>query len=129
MSEGAGTAEETVDGYIAAAPPAVAEALTRMRETILAAVPGCVEGMAYHMPGVRLEGRVVAYYAGWKAHVALYAVGPLGGALEEEVAPYRAAKDTLRFPLGKPVPYDLVARVVPRLVELRFAADRPGSTA
>ena len=36
---------------------------------------------------------------------------PLDEELEREVAPYRAARSTLRFPLGKPIPYDLIERL------------------
>lgn len=113
---------ETVDAYIDAAPPEVAAVLRRLRETIRDALPESGETISYHMPTVTLaDGRRLTYYAGWKAHVALYAVYPLGGALEDEVGPYRSGKDTLAFPLAKPVPYDLVARVLPRLVELHGA--------
>ncbi|AXH37152.1 DUF1801 domain-containing protein [Humibacter sp. BT305] len=113
---------ETVGAYIDAAPPEVAAVLRRLRETIRDALPDSGETISYHMPTVTLaDGRRLTYYAGWRAHVALYAVHPLGGELEDEVAPYRSGKDTLAFPLAKPVPNDLVARVLPRLVELHGA--------
>jgi uncharacterized protein YdhG (YjbR/CyaY superfamily) len=33
-------------------------------------------------------------------------------ALREELAPYRTGKGTLQFPLGKPLPLDLIGRIV-----------------
>ncbi|MFQ6326100.1 hypothetical protein ACLMAL_08170 [Nocardia sp. CWNU-33] len=38
-------------------------------------------------------------------------------AFEREVDPYRAGKGTVKFPLGKPIPYDLVARIAAMLAE------------
>ncbi|WP_255347116.1 hypothetical protein [Cellulomonas sp. KRMCY2] len=35
--------------------------------------------------------------------------------LEAEVAPYRAQKDTLRFPYRDPIPYDLIERLATAL--------------
>ncbi|MBF6190049.1 hypothetical protein [Nocardia implantans] len=40
-------------------------------------------------------------------------------ALARELGPYRAGKGTLRFRLGEPVPYELIARVVIALAERR----------
>ena len=47
---------------------------------------------------------------------------PAQGALERELAPYRAAKDTVRFPLSRPVPYDLIERLAAFLAERRGRA-------
>jgi hypothetical protein len=39
--------------------------------------------------------------------------------LTADVAPYRGTPDTLRLPLGKPIPYELVGRVVGALLRQR----------
>ena len=52
-------------------------------------------------------------------HAALYPLPQLDGALAEEVAPYRGAKDAMHLPYAKPIPYDLVERVVGVLLERR----------
>jgi uncharacterized protein YdhG (YjbR/CyaY superfamily) len=43
-------------------------------------------------------------------------------AFQADIDPYRSAKGTLKFPLGKPVPYGLIERTAALL-----AAERRGS--
>lgn len=112
----------TVDEYLASFPPDVQEILAKVRERILDVVPGAEEKISYGIPTVSLGGRHVVYFAGWKHHVGIYPVPRTDGALEQEVAPYRAAKDSLNFPYTKPIPYDLIEKVTEFLVERRGAA-------
>ena len=111
----------TVDGYIASFPAEVQPVLRSVREAIHRAAPGVEESISYQMPAFRLGGRYLVYFGGWKRHVGLYPVPPLTGPLEDEVAPYRGTKATLRFPLDDPVPVDLVERIVAALVAHRDA--------
>ena len=59
------------------------------------------------------------YFAGWKHHVAVYPIPSADEAFERELAPYRAAKGTLKFPLKQPIPFDLIERVAVLLAEQR----------
>lgn len=109
----------TVDDYIASFPQDVQEVLRRIRSTIHNVVPDAGEKIAYNIPTITVDGRYLVYFAGWKNHVSVYPV-PIGDeALEQEVAPYQDAKGTLKFPLQKPIPYDLIERVAIRLLEQR----------
>jgi uncharacterized protein YdhG (YjbR/CyaY superfamily) len=67
-------------------------------------------------------GKKRVYFAAWKKHIAIYAVRTFSGELEEQVAPYRSAKDTVQFPYKKPIPYDLIERIVGKLVASRASA-------
>lgn len=110
----------SVDEYIASFANDVREVLEALRYTVRGSAPDAVESISYHMPAYTLGDRPLVFFAGWKTHVALYAVPRFDDeALETEVAPYRAAKDTVKFPLRKPVPLDLVARIVAELVRVR----------
>jgi len=110
----------TVDEYIGSFPPEVQPVLAEVRHAIVAAAPpATAETISYHMPSYAIGGERLVYFAGWKTHVALYAVPSFEGDLEEAVAPYRASKDTLKFSLKKPVPVELLARVVGELSRLR----------
>jgi uncharacterized protein YdhG (YjbR/CyaY superfamily) len=103
---------KSVDEYLATKPVAVQRTLGRMRRIIRKALPGAEEVISYQIPAYRLNGRVVIYFAGWTEHVSIYPVtGPLVEALGERVKPYVASKGTLRFPLSKPIPERLIARV------------------
>jgi uncharacterized protein YdhG (YjbR/CyaY superfamily) len=59
------------------------------------------------------------YFAAWKHHIAVYPLPEVDEALDQELAPYRAAKGTARFPLSKPIPYDLIERLAALLVAQR----------
>lgn len=102
----------SVDEYIAAQPEAVRPKLEQVRAAIRSAVPDAVEGIAYRMPGYKLHGKPMLYFAGFKKHYSLFAAsGTFFAALEEELRGYEFRKGTLHFPLTKPVPLKLISRI------------------
>jgi uncharacterized protein YdhG (YjbR/CyaY superfamily) len=109
----------TVDDYIDSFPVEVRERLTAVRRITAQVVPDAQEGIGYGIAAVRVAGRPVFYYSGWKRHIALYPVPDGDAALDRALAPYRAGKGTLRFPLDRPLPEDLVRRVVAALADGR----------
>ena len=104
---------ETVEAYLASFPPDIQVILQRVRESILDVVPGAEEKISYGIPTVSLGG---------KHHVGIYPVPRADGELEQALAPYRAAKDSLNFPYAKPIPYDLIVRVAEFLMERKGLA-------
>jgi len=103
---------KSVDEYLATKPTALRRMLGRMRQIIRRALPGAEEVISYQIPAYRLNGRVVIYFAGWTEHVSIYPVTTrLVVALGHRIKPYVASKGTLRFPLSKPLPERLIARV------------------
>ena len=110
----------TVDEYIASCPDDVQEKLGEIRRRLRGAVPDAGETISYGIPTMTLHGRHLVYFGAWKHHIAVYPVPAADQALEQEIAPYRAGKGTLRFPLRKPIPYDLIERLAPtRAVQRR----------
>lgn len=110
----------TIDDYLSSFPDDVREILEQVRRTILAAAPPeAGQAISYGIPTITLGGRYLVYFAGWKNHISLYPVPDGDAAFEATVAPYRAAKGTLRFPLRKPIPYDVVTLVVTALLAQR----------
>ena len=101
----------TVDEYIGSFPEDVRILLEEIRRRIRAAVPEAAETISYQIPTFTLDGSAFVYFAGWKHHIAVYPIPPGDAAFEQELAPYRAAKGTLKFPLKQPIPYDLIERV------------------
>jgi uncharacterized protein YdhG (YjbR/CyaY superfamily) len=106
-----------VDDYIDSFPPETQSALHDLRGAIRRAAPRAVERISYGMAAYELDGRKLVYFGGWKHHVGLYPVPPGDDDFEDRIAPFRAAKGTLRFPLDQPVPALLVEDVVARLAE------------
>lgn len=117
----------SVDDYLAAQPPATRAVLEELRRTIRAAAPEATESIAYDMPALRLGGRFVVSYAAFKRHYSLFpASAVVSAALGAELEPYLYGKATLRFPVARPVPLDLVKRVVEiRLAEVEERVDAP----
>jgi uncharacterized protein YdhG (YjbR/CyaY superfamily) len=114
---------KSVDEYIATFPEEVQAILRRVRRTIRKAVPGADEVISYQIPAYKLRGARVIYFAGWKEHFSLYpATDLLVKAFQEEIAPYKVSKGTIRFPLSKPVPVKLIGRLV------KFRAKEAGET-
>ena len=114
----------TVDAYIAAFEPAIAERLQQVRAAILAEVPQPEERMRYGIAAVMLGGRYALHFAGWRKHIGLYPVPPLPEDLESENAPLRSGKDTVNLKHRDPLPVELVGRVAAAIVAMR-AADGP----
>jgi uncharacterized protein YdhG (YjbR/CyaY superfamily) len=103
---------ETVDDYIAAQPEAAQAVLQRVRQIIRRAVPRADEVISYRIPAYKLDGRIVLFFAGWKAHYSLYpSSSRLPAALKDELRRYTVSKGTIRFPLDEPVPGTLIARI------------------
>jgi len=102
----------SVDEYIAAQPEAVRPKLEQVRAAIGRAVPEALEGIGYGMPGYKLHGKSMLYFAGFKEHYSLFAAsGTFFAALEDELRGYDLRKGTIHFPLTKPVPVKLISRI------------------
>jgi uncharacterized protein YdhG (YjbR/CyaY superfamily) len=90
-----------VDEYIAAQPEALRPKLEQVRAAIRRAVPEAVEGIGYGMPGYKLNGRPLLYFAGFKQHYSLFAAsGTFFASLEQELKHYEQRKGTIHFPLA-----------------------------
>ena len=112
---------ESIDAYIATFPPEVQAILEQVRSTIHGAVPGAGETISYHMPTITVDGSYLVAFAGWKKHIALYPAPSGDEDFEVAIAPYRTSRSTASFPLSKPIPYDLVARIATVLAAQRAA--------
>jgi uncharacterized protein YdhG (YjbR/CyaY superfamily) len=83
-----------------------------VRVAVKRALPEAEDVISYQIPACRIGGRVFIFFAGWKNHYSLCPVGDaLLQALGVELARYEISKGTIRFPLGEPVPEDLIFRI------------------
>ena len=106
------SAPRSVDEYIAAQPEAARPKLEQVRAAIRSAVPEAEEGIGYRMPGFKLHGKSLLYFAGFKEHYSLFAAsGTFFATLKDELSGYGLRKGTVRFPLTKPVPVRLISRI------------------
>ena len=101
---------KSVDEYLSTQPEAVRPKLEQVRAAIRAAVPEASEVIGYRMPGYKLHGKPMLYFAGFKEHYSLFAAsGSFFATLEGELKGYELRKGTIHFPLDKPVPVKLIS--------------------
>ncbi|SIN96884.1 iron chaperone [Chitinophaga niabensis] len=104
-----------IDAYIAGFPREVREPLKEIRAAIKMAAPSLEEAIKYDMPTFMLDGKNLFHFAAFKHHISFF-----GATVEnEELAPYKHGKGTLQFPLNKPMPLDLVSRIVTAKINQR----------
>jgi len=102
----------TVDEYIAQFPRDVQQILHKVRDEIKRAAPDAVEKISYQMPGYELNGDLI-WFGAWKNHIAIYPKTPaVMDAFKEELSAYKGTKGSIHFPLDKPLPYELIAKIV-----------------
>lgn len=114
---------QNVDAYIAAQPAEVQPVLQEIRSRIHTALPDAGEMISYGIPTITIAGHYVVYFAAWKHHISVYPVPRGDEDLLVAIRPHLTGKGTLKFPLGKPIPYELIGRVAGQL-----AADRGNTT-
>lgn len=103
---------QTVDEYIKAFPEDVQVILDEIRQTIRKAAPEAVEAISYGIPTFKLKGKDLVYFAAWKNHIGFYPTPSAAKAFKKELSEYKQGKDSVQFPLDKPIPYDLVKNTV-----------------
>ena len=105
-----------INEFIADFPEDIQIILEKIRATIQQAAPDAKEAIKYGMPTFVLNGNLV-HFAAYKNHIGFYPAPTGIDAFIEELAQYRTGKGTIQFPIDKPIPYDLIAKVVKFRVE------------
>ncbi|MNI79527.1 hypothetical protein D3C73_1359880 [compost metagenome] len=85
--------------------------LEAVRKVIHEAAPEAEEKISYQMPTFFLHGNLV-HFAAFKKHIGFYPAPSGIEAFQEELAQYKGAKGSVQFPLDKPLPLDLISRIV-----------------
>lgn len=101
---------KTIDEYIARFSDEIAIRLQKVRETIRDVAPDAEEGISYQIPVFKFHGPMV-YFAGYKNHIGFYPTSSGIERFKDELSGYITGRGTVRFPLKKEIPYDLIARI------------------
>lgn len=101
----------TIDEYLATVPKKVQGILQELRQAIREAAPEAREAMSWQMPTFKLNGNLV-HFAAHKNHIGFYPAPSAIEAFREELAAYKTSKGAVQFPLGEPLPFDLVKKMV-----------------
>ena len=101
----------SIDEYIATFPEDTQKILTELRKTIKAAAPKAEEKISYQLPTFALHGNLV-HFAAFKNHIGFYPTPSGIQKFKDELSIYEGAKGSVQFPIDKPLPLKLIAKIV-----------------
>ena len=101
-----------VNAYIKGFPVEVQERLTAIRNIILELAPQATERICMRMPTYDFNGKWLVHFAGFEKHIGFYPQPEGIKAFKEKLTNYKTSKGTVQFPLGKPLPLDLIREIV-----------------
>jgi len=101
----------SIDEYIATFPEEIQKILEELRATIKASAPDAEEKISYQMPTFALKGNLV-HFAAWKNHIGFYPTSSGTQAFKHELSIYEGAKGSVKFPIDKPLPLELISKIV-----------------
>lgn len=107
----------SIGEYIAEFPPETQKVLEELRTLIKASAPDATETISYAIPTFDLNGKHLVHFAGYAGHVGLYPAPSGLEAFKKDLKPYKSGKGSVQFPLGQPLPKDLIRRIVEFRVE------------
>jgi len=105
------TGPKDIDEYIAGFPDDVQKILKKMRATIKRAAPDAGEAIKYQMPTFTLQGNLV-HFAAFQKHIGFYPTPTGTHKFRKELSVYEGGKGSVRFPLDRPIPFELIGRMV-----------------
>ncbi len=107
---------KNVNEYFDAQPDNVRKKLLELKECILKVEPEATELLNYNIPAYALvengkrEQQIMI--AGYKKHVGLYPHPTTMEKFESELSEYKRAKGSVQFPLDRPMPKELIIRMI-----------------
>jgi len=100
-----------IDEYIASFPKETQKILEKVRATISKAAPEATETINYGMPTFYLNGNLV-HFAAFKYHIGFYPTPSGIETFKNELSGYEGAKGSVKFPIDKPIPFDVISKIV-----------------
>ncbi len=100
-----------IDKYIESFPKDTQEILEEFRATIRKAAPDAEETINYGIPTLTLKGNLV-HFGAYKNHIGFYPAPSGIEAFKKDLSVYEGAKGSVKFPIDKPLPFDLISRIV-----------------
>ena len=102
---------ETIDQYIASYPKNVQEILKKLKSIIKESAPMAQETINYGIPTFKLNGNLV-HFAAFKNHIGFYPTPSGITAFKKELSSFEQAKGSVQFPIDKPIPFDIIKKIV-----------------
>jgi uncharacterized protein YdhG (YjbR/CyaY superfamily) len=116
----------SIDEYIAGCPEHFQEKLKTIRNLVRSIAPEAAEKIAYGMPTFFLNGNLV-HFAAHTHHIGFYPTPSGVSKFKRELSKFDGAKGSVQFPIGEPLPVELIKKIVMfRVEENRAKAKRGG---
>jgi uncharacterized protein YdhG (YjbR/CyaY superfamily) len=68
------------------------------------------------MPAFKQNG-VLVYFAAYKNHIGFYPTASGILAFQDQISNFKNSKGAIQFPIDKPIPFDLITRIVKYRIE------------
>jgi uncharacterized protein YdhG (YjbR/CyaY superfamily) len=105
------TGFKTIDEYIESFPNDIQATLSELRQAVREAAPQAQEAISYQMPAFKQNG-ILVYFAAFKTHIGFFPTASGVETFKEKLSAYETSKGTIRFPIDKPLPLELVKEIV-----------------
>ncbi|MCB0752574.1 MAG: DUF1801 domain-containing protein [Ignavibacteriae bacterium] len=103
---------DKIETYIQKFPENVQEILRNIRKSIKNNSPNAEELISYGMPAYKMNNKPLVYFAAYKNHIGFYATPQGHNEFKTELSNYKQGKGSVQFPLDRPIPYELIERIV-----------------
>lgn len=100
-----------IDEYITNYPDETQDILQKIRRTVAEVAPEAIEKISYGIPTFELNGKNLVHFAGYDNFVSFYPGAEPIQAYANQLTDYKTSKGTIQFPLGRPIPYDLIKEI------------------
>jgi uncharacterized protein YdhG (YjbR/CyaY superfamily) len=103
---------QTVEDYFAVVPEPARSAMNQIREIIRSVVPPeATEIISYKIPAFKHK-KVLVWYAAFANHCSLFPTAAVIDTFKDDLKGFSTSKGTVHFPLDKPMPVDLIKKMV-----------------
>jgi uncharacterized protein YdhG (YjbR/CyaY superfamily) len=101
-----------IDQFIASYPGSTRKLLKQLRAAIHKVSPGLEEAITYGIPTFKLGKKNIVHFSGYEHHIGFYPGASGIAHFQKDFKNYKTSKGTVQFPIGEPLPLDLVSRIV-----------------
>ena len=111
---------KTIEEYYASLSIDFRDKLNKIRQLVKKEAPEAEEVLSYQMPAFKLNKKILIYYAIWKEHIALYSFLSSVKEFKKELSHYQTSKGTIKFLLDKPIPLNLIRKIIKYRIKENF---------
>ena len=104
------SSSKNIDEYIERFPKQIQVILQKIRLTIKRAAPEATETISYQIPTFKLGGNLV-HFAAFTKHISFFPTSSGIAKFKKDLQGYETSKGTVRFPIEKQIPYELISKI------------------